>query len=302
MPDFPQSGKWSLREHAIALQGDATFPTTGGGSGIWSTTEVARKTALSSWPVFSAVVGGALYAQSYIATTSGSIVEHVPTSGSLNSAIDALSDGDALVLQPGSYTITALQCQGYGSDSWRKKNILIAGNTEDANDVVLEVTHSAQRGKHIFAGVDTAYHPAHTINKQIAFVRYKRLATSTTNYINAFGGGYSSDPPKGRAVNCIFDFNNSYMSWFYDNYNRDYNDIKIVRCTFLNYNVWVSSYSGNSAAVVVVDSLFDDTSTNDKASVTSSTASATITVADGSYNTSTYGDGHLYIPNTTAVF
>ena len=304
MPDFPQSGKWSLREHAIALQGDAAFPTTLGGSGIWSTTEVSRKTALSSWPVFTTFAGGGLYAQSYIATTSGTITSHVPTSGSLNSAIDALSDGDALLLAAGSYTIDALQCQGYGSDSWRNKNILIAGSTENANDVVLEVTHSAQRGKHIFASVDTATYPAATVNKQIAFLRYKRLATSTTNYINAIAVGYSTDPAKGRAVNCIFDFNNSAVCWMYDNYVRTTHDIEFVRCTFLNYSTWGASYSGAVGTMIVGDCLFDDTyyNTNNRATVTSSTASATITVADGSYNTSTYGDGHLYIPNTTAVF
>jgi len=246
---------------------------------------------------------GGQYATSYIATTSGSITEHGVTSGTLNDAIDALSDGDVLLLAAGSYTITALQCQGYGSDSWRNKNILIAGDTEDANDVVLEVTHSAQRGKHIFASVNTATYPAATVNKQIAFVRYKRLATSGTNYINAIAVGYSTDPAAGRAVNCIFDFNNSNVCWMYDNYARTTHDIEFVRCTFLNYATWGGSYSGAAGQIIVGDCLFDDTySTETRATVTSSTASATITVADGSYNTSTYGDGHLYIPNTTAVF
>lgn len=305
MPDFPQSGKWTLREHAIALQGDATFPTAADGSGIWSTTEVARKTALNKWAghwATSYSSSGGQYATSYIATTLGSITEHGSTSGSLNSAIDALSDGDALLLAAGSYTIDALQCQGYGSDSWRNKNILIAGNTQNANDVVLEVTHSAQRGKHIFASVDTATYPAATVNKQIAFVRYKRLATSTTSYINAIAVGYSSDPAAGRAVNCIFDFNNSNVCWMYDNYNRTTHDIEFVRCTFLNFNGWVASYSGAAGQIIVGDSMFDAAySTELRATVTSSTT-AYVSVADGSYNTSTYSDGHLYIPNTAAVF
>lgn len=303
MADFPQSGKWSLREHAHRLQGDSAYPSATVGSSVWSLTDVSRNEELSRWPQFIDAYTGGDYATSYVATTGGSITNFSATSGSLNTAIDNLSDGDVLLLQAGSYTLTSVNSASYTSCPWRNANVLIAGDVTDPNDVVIELTHTGDRGKHIFAeGSGTDKIP--TVNKQMAFCRLKRLATSTTNYVNALALGYGSNPAKGRMVNCILDLNNGNVSWTYDNGATTDHDVKFIRTTFLNYGTWQSSYTGANGIIVVDNCVFDDaTQASDKATLTDCETSVAVTTSDGSYNTTTYSTaGHLYVPNGTAIF
>jgi hypothetical protein len=303
MADFPQSGKWSLREHAHRLQGDMSYPTTSIASSRWSLTDVSRNEGLDRWPQFIDAFLGSDYAASYIATTGGSITNFGATSGSLNSAIDALSDGDVLLLQAGSYTLTSVQSASYTSCPWRNANVLIAGDVADPNDVVIELTHSADRGKHIF-GEGSGTDKVPSINKQMAFCRLKRLATSPTSYVNALAIGYGANPAKGRMVNCILDLNDSYVSWTYDNATTTDHDVKFIRTTFLNYNAWQASYTGSTGIIKVDNCVFDDTTQEtDRATLTDCETSVSVTISDGSYSTATYTTaGHLYVPNATAIF
>ena len=271
---------------------------------MWSLTDVSRNEGLDRWPQFVNAFFGSDYAASYIATTGGSITNFSGTTGSLNSAIDALSDGDVLLLQAGSYTLTSVNSASYTSCPWRNKNVLIAGDVTDANDVVIELTHSGDRGKHIFAEGSAGTNRVPTVNKQMAFCRLKRLATSPTSYVNALAIGYGTTPAKGRMVNCILDLNDSYVSWTYDNATTTDHDVKFIRTTFLNYNAWQASYTGSTGIIKVDNCVFDDsTQASDRATLTDCGVSVSVTVSDGSYSTAAYPTaGHLYVPNATAVF
>lgn len=300
MADFPQSGKWSLREHAHRLQGDTSYPTSQVASSVWSLTDVSRNEELDNWPEFIDAYG-LDYANSYITTTGGSITTFTSTSGSIDTAIDNLSDGDVLLLSSGSYTLTSKSAGYLTSCPWRNKNILIAGAVLDANDVEITLTHNSERGKHIFAEASGTNIP--TIRKQMAFLRLKRLATSTTSYINSLCGGPTTYEAKGRMVNCILDLNNGNVSWHYDNSGTTGHDVKFIRTTFINYNTWGASYSGTAGIIDVDNCLFDSTTVTNKATLTDCVQSATITTSNGNYSTASYATaGHLYVPNTTAVF
>ena len=312
MPQYPSSQIWTLRNHSKFVQGDLTYPTTSEASSIFRLREASMARSLGIFPNDDVVTtSGKDYADSYIATTGGSITVHGSTSGSLNTAVDALSDGDVLLLSAGSYTLTAVTTETYSSDPMRTVNALIAGDTDDADDVVIEVTHTSARGHHVFADEDTASLAPSTY-KQYAFIRFKRLDTSGTSYVNALSGGVASYKAHGRMVNCIFDGNAGDVSWIYDNSQGTAHDVAHIRTTFINYNNWDASYTGASGAIVVNNCLFDDTTDETKtagagshtiATLTDCVKSATIQLSDGQYDTNTYSTaGHLYIPNTTAVF
>lgn len=306
MAQFPAGGIWKLREHAHRVQGDITYPNSSEASSVWSLAEIARATSQSNIPNTGQPTppGGTLYADNYVLTTGGTITTFGSTSGSIDTAVTNLSDGDVLLLEPGSYTLTAATSESYSSDPWRNKNVLIAGTSGNANDVVIELTHASQRGKHIFAEGDGSGNRTPTINKQMAFVRLKRLATSDINYVNALAGGVAAREGKGRMVNCILDLNNGNVGWMYDNGNSTGFDVKFIRTTFLNYNVWNGSYNGALGILVVNNCLFTgSTQASDRATLTDCVTGATVQVSDGSYDTGAYPTaGHLYSPNLEAVF
>jgi hypothetical protein len=233
-------------------------------------------------------VGGAAYADAYVAITGGSIVNY-STAGSIDSQIDALSDGDALLLEPGTYSAT----RGTGNDVFRTKEVLICGNTDDAADVVIEFDHdqpSAVRDHPIFDKTTT------DAKRQLAFISLKRIQTSGTNYISALVKG-NGNASKGKAVNCYFDFNNGDVSWIYDNNGLTTIDIRFHNCTFANYANWDSKYSGRADVVDVHNALFDDTyDTDDTLFYGTTVGSATVDTVNRTYNTSTYpNSGHLII-------
>ena len=84
---------------------------------------------------------------------------------------------------------------------------------------------------------------------------YHRHQTSTTNYENSLT---RSPIGGGTMLNCIIDLNNGNYSWKYDNSNSIASRMSFKHCTFLNYGTVMSSYSGNQAAVRVIDCAFED--------------------------------------------
>lgn len=252
-----------------------------------------------NWP---SLPSGADYATSYLATTGGTLINH-STTGSLNTVIDNASDGDAILLTDGSYTIDAIPFGLYTADCFRRKNILICG-ASFAENVVVTVNHdgvSAVRDHPVFCGSDSLHTP--TVNRQMAFITFLRQQTSTLNYSSSLVFGNGTPLSKGRMVNCYFDSNTGNVSWHYDN-NSGALDVEFVRCTFANYGVWPSSYSGFDNVLTVSNCLFDDTiDTTEYVNGGGNVTSATVNTTARTYDTSTYTTaGHLYVPNTTAVF
>ena len=232
---------------------------------------------------------GGLYATQYVSLTGGSVVQY-NIAGSIDSQIDALSDGDALLLAPGTYSATR---GSTGVDVFRNKQILICGDTEAAGDIVIEFDHdlpSGVRDHPIFDNTNT------DLKAQLAFISLKRIQTDGTNYISALVKG-NGRPSKGKAVNCYFDFNTSDVSWIYDNNSLTTIDVRFHNCTFANYTNWDSKYSGRADVVDVHNALFDDTyDTNDTLFYGTTVGSATVDTVNRTYNTGTYpNSGHLII-------
>jgi hypothetical protein len=307
MPNFPSSQIWKLKDLNKFVRGDLPYPSVDEASSLWKLREAMTARSLGIYPNNDPVpqTSGSAYASSYLATTGGSLIE-ITIPGSLNATLDNASDGDAILLKTaGTYTVNNLQTDAYGSCPWRLKNVLIAGDTEDASDFVVEFTKTAQRGMHLFAGGNTTSPPS--INKQGAFITFYTQNTSGTSYINALVAVVSNGstaPPKGRLVNCYIDQNTGDISWHYNNGNEVSIDVEFVRCTFANYTNWDASYSGRDDVITVTSSLFDGTTdTTEYVDGGGNTYSATVDTTNRTYSTSSYStSGHLYIPNTTAVF
>ena len=275
-----------------------SHPTPDSAYGIWSLNEIRDAVRGQNWPGSEILTSGRLYADSYLATTGGSLIT-VASDGDVRAAIDGSTDGDAILIDEGTYafgpaTSSVLIHSG--------KEVLIAGNTDTPQSVVIDFDHDANG--------DTRDHPVFgaqnlTTNTQLAFLTFYRNPTTTisTNYNSSLlkGGGGQS---RGIAVNVYFDLDDKLVAWHYDNNDYTTHDVRYLRCTFANYSSWTASYSGRDDVVDVGNCLFDDTTDQTEyVDLGSNVYSATVNTASRSYSTSSYPTaGHLYIPNTTAVF
>jgi len=209
---------------------------------------------------------GEIYAGFYLALTSGNQTDIAGNDSTyvLDDDIDAATNGDALVLAPGTYKIN---CTSPGSETmyshpWRDKEIAILGNGDSSNAVVLTVDHTSARDKPIFGGGSTG--KCHMAN-----MRLIRNDISSTSYVSAIVRGTSGGDGAGYMRHVIFDNNdnggnNADISWVYDNGNASVNRVRINNCSFVNYNSWDSKYTGDVDHVEVNNCAFEGTyDTND---------------------------------------
>lgn len=280
------------------------YPSSSAASDVWSLRENYKAEAGNDWP--SIPTFGRKYADSYIATTSGTITP-VATTDNLNTAVDNATDGDVLLLAEGAHDLDATIVQtSFISDPFRNKNVLICGDTDTPQNVVVNFDAdgtAAVRDGSTFVSYSSV---ACSNYRQMAFLAWRTVQTHSLNYsaalVNNNHGG-SSAPAIGRATNCYIDYNNGNISWIYDNANVTSVDIEWTRCTFANYASWLTKYSGANAGNTVTNCLFDDTTQSEYTDGGSNVTSATVDTTNRTYNTGTYSTaGHLYIPNTTAIF
>jgi hypothetical protein len=207
---------------------------------------------------------GEQLARQYCARTGGSIRYVSAGSGSLNNDLDAISDGDALLIAPGSYTITR-KTSGYVSEHnpFREKECGVFGDTNYAGDVT--ISHNAD------ADTDIRDHPIwcarwngfYTHPLFLGFIKYVRNPSTVLNssysdaIVNATFTDGSVQMICGGAQNVIFDFNGTDVSWVYDNSSRTHY-MRFKNCTFSNYNTWESSYSGGGADWYIWHCVFED--------------------------------------------
>ena len=270
---------------------------------------------------------GEQLARQYCARTGGLIRYVSAGSGSLNGDLDAISDGDALLIKPGSYTITR-KTSGYVSEHnpFREKECGVFGDTNNPADVT--ISHNAD------ADTDIRDHPIfcakwnglYTHPLFLGFIKYVRNPSTVinTNYSDAIVTGTHSNGGVqmicGGAQNVIFDFNNTDVAWVYDNAGATHY-MKFKNCTFSNYNTWEASYSGGLADGYVWHCIFEGSDTSggylnaigyDIATSSGSISNRTllskgnrhgVTLSSGSYNTSTYaGAGHLQYDQFPTIF
>jgi len=237
---------------------------------------------------------GAQYASAYIGYTSGTIINHSTSdSTSLDAVVDSMTDGDALLLAPGTYTMTR---GSVAADTFRDKEILICGDTDQAQDILVEFNHdlpAATRDHPIFSNYASMSN-GNTLTRQWAFVAFKRVQTSSTNYVSALLKG--STATKGKMVNCYIDLNGGDVSWVYDNNGQTTHDVRWHNCTFANYGSWLSQYSGWTSANKVYNGLFQKTYHSSASFQGTQVTNATIDTTNRTYNTATYSsNGHLVI-------
>lgn len=245
-------------------------------------------------------------------TLTGGTTTTVTYSGSgvdnLNSTIDGMSDGDALLLGPGEYEIDATQdtvASGtYHNESMRSKNIALVGNTSDAAEVIV---HLREGSAPTDGGYDIIFSPysgattdvlRHFANARI--IRHTSQSTGLAYQIPIVGR--HDGPVHGYAKNCIFDFDNSNVSWKYDNSGTTGKNVKFEDCSFVNYRSWLSSHIGTSIpynTVIVKNCVFDDTTNLTEAQVSTSGTNTESVTFDADYNYSPTTSGHLN--NATAT-
>jgi len=276
------------------------------------------------------------YADYYIARTSGSINEITPTAGvndsagasfanayDLNSTIDALPIGDALLLKPGHYKITvASDVSGYAGDMFRNRCFALVGKAFVATAVKVTIFESGTsfRDNPIFlqsnnlswiSGWSQAVHLSHNRKRHLANLTIVRDEQSTSSYSNAlvnntFAGSYTTyNLGGGYAKNCIFDIDNNgggtgNVSWQYDN-NSQTNPTYFQDCSFVNYNAWDANYAGVAAGVVVGNAAMSGTTQTGGVTITNYQQNSNFTSDYTSYdNATTYG--HLAnVKNLTAA-
>lgn len=158
---------------------------------------------------------GLTFANEYISKTGGSIV-NVTGGGNINADINSTSEGDALLLGPGTYSIDAKSAGYYGetdNTSYRDtsiflgKKIAIIGNTSTPGEVIINYTPHYLDNLYYYFSV---WNKACNENCKLAFVKLKRDLT-------AFNHNYNFDQMStlhhaskgGEAKSVIFDFTNS---------------------------------------------------------------------------------------------
>ena len=263
---------------------------------------------------------GEQLARQYCTRTGGTIVYVSTGSGTLNSALDAMSHGDALVLSAGSYTVTRKSSQIASSQNdnchpFREKEVGIFGDTNNPADVTLSVNiddGGDVRDHPIFNAVyPGAFANAVTFLGFLKFVRNPSTVFGT-NYSNAIARGNSGYGVMGGAQNVLFDFNGTDVSWFYDNNNAE-SYLKFKNCTFDNYASWVTNYTGNMRNSFTWGCIFNKASETTNYVESGITAGNKIeqlkgnkhgvTLSSGTYNIDTYGGaGHLHYDQHPVIF
>jgi len=278
------------------ILGSTNAPTPDGSSGFWSLNTIRNALFDDQWPDLDPKYGAA-YAASYLATTGGTL-HHISPSDDLTNTMANAARGDAILLDKGLY-----QCgmPSGGTTFHGGKEVLVVGNTAFPQLVVIEFDSdnpSNVRDHPIFENSPSTY-------TQLAFLTFWRNPTTDfgTNYANAILRG-SNNACKAIAVNVYFDLDDYLVSWIYDNNSRTTHDLRIYRSTFANYSTWMSKYSGQSNVIDVGNCLFDDTTiTTEFVNLGGNIYSAVVDTTDRKYDEETYPTaGHLYVPNTNAIF
>jgi hypothetical protein len=269
---------------------------------------------------------GEQLARQYCARTGGSIRYVSAGSGSINSDVDAINDGDAILMAPGSYTITRTSAQiasnqNDNHDPFRVKRLGVFGDTNNPADVTLSCN--------IDDGGNTRDHPIFSAryvsgdsgNKYpvfLGFIKYVRNPTTRlgTNYSNAIVRGNDGYSLYGGAQNVLFDFDGSDVSWMYDNNNVE-SYIRFKNCTFDNYGAWQDSYTNNNRNNFIWHCIFNKSTngggdglnyvehgiaSSDKVEQLKGNKHG-VSLSSGAYNTTTYaGAGHLYSDQFPIIF
>jgi len=225
------------------------------------------------------------FATKYYVSTSGSDsnsgTEASPYA-TIGKAISVAGNNQAIIIQPGSYTVTNSGPGSYGERMFAfSTTTTIIG--APGRVTVTEASNLGARDNHIFG--------MRNIDCKIYGLIIKRDNNGRANNYETAMWGYDASDPYGEVYNCVIqELNaNGTMSHFYDNTNSGIG--RLYNCTIVASN-WLSSYSGSSSQITQNTALTSSnpfslfgTSTNNVNGVTINPTTYSLT----NYSNSTYG-------------
>jgi hypothetical protein len=226
---------------------------------------------------------GLQYAQKYVSFTGGSVVTHTGSTN-ITSRIASLNNGDALVLPAGTYTASGVQIDTTHSSIFGFKNILICGQTNNPNDVIINYTPLDLRDIPIFGNNSNA-------NSQLAYLTFNRgfYTRHTSNYeTSIFRSG------AGKLYRAVLDFKNKNVSWLYSpNYPGLTINRYVIECSFKNYSSWLGYYNGYIQGLQLIKCRFSKGFT-DESILASFGQQDTFCVFDSDQSKNLEFKGHLF--------
>ena len=191
---------------------------------------------------------GTTYAQEYVAASGGNLITYsgtvtqLPTRTDITSVVEALQEGDALVLPPGAYAYTLSKFDQDGNPAPERKallynrSVLITGQTNDPSDVN-------------FQGTNVQALVQETTNGQLAFLTYMTKSPFSE---------YTCGETDAKVFNCIID----HKDWGYPYLNSEYTspscDLFFQNTFFKNYKSFRSADSKRRYNTVMFkDCVFD---------------------------------------------
>lgn len=281
-----------------SIVGKRIRPSLGAASGVWSVKEqnyLSLATPNAKWPIISQATK---FAGDYVAATGGNIVStNATATPDLTATLAILNPGDALLLAPGSYTsgtFSVGDSAATGGSSIYNVPFLLCGMSDNPNDVIVEVDNDspvAHRDHPVFSQRFTS----NNNYQQLAYLTYKRIQTSGTNYINSLLRPYTEGGSDwgGYAFRVYFDINGGDVSWIYDPSGTTTGNIYWRNCTFANYTNWDNRFSGSTSINRVTECVFQSTYDTDDAQFIDNNY-ASVTITNQTYDLNTYPAGHLF--------
>lgn len=195
---------------------------------------------------------GTTYAQEYVAASGGNLITYsgtvtqLPVRTDITSHIEALNEGDALILPPGAYKYSGDKTQNRDQDGnsapdrksmLYRRGVLIAGQTNDLSDVNLQGCYLEA----IFQD---------TQNAQLAFLTYM------THYYYTYE--YTCGETSAKVFNCIIDHVNGRYPYLNSEYTSSNGELLFQNTFFKNYSSFRSPGGKRRYSVVKFkDCVFD---------------------------------------------
>jgi len=197
-------------------------------------------------------------ARSYILRTGGSLVNY-STPGDITSTIAGMTDGDCLLLEPGNYSVTAVNGGSWGVTTsmgthlaslktpFGIKDIMICGNTNDVKLVHINYTGTATDI------ISPIFGPNQTSNTELAFLTFKKFDNNSNNPLLGHTAlSFLSTGPTAYKVH--FDLSGTEkFTWTHNFFNKLTSNDTILgstttfnKCVFSNY---VSAENENSSTI-----------------------------------------------------
>ncbi|MDB4351138.1 hypothetical protein OAA34_00330 [bacterium] len=244
---------------------------------------------------------GLLYAQSYVASTGGTLTIY-DGGADLTSTIvafDQSTSGDALFLPPGNYTIDTSSDSAlvhtYSTSMFASGYYGVFGGDPDTTQILADQPGSP-RADNCLASWDDAG----TISLTLGYLtlRLDHLANAADYRAPLFHGTGTTDLNYIMIKNCAINLENTNLTMLYDN-NSDTGDIKFENCSIGNVATFANNYSGSLTNKSADNCLFEpNITTTQWGTLTDCTVNGsyfTVTNNYLIYDTATYSTvGHRY--------